>query len=539
MQEVHRLRFRSSETEGAIELAQEDAHTSLCELLVRTGIYLNTRCGMRGLCRGCEVSLEDGSVMIGDERITAPGTIRSCRALVASPEVTIRVPPRSLAGHRPIAISEFEILVPFAQEPTFPGTAGDVALAADIGTTTVAMIAVDICDGRILAEAGDFNRQIRFGDNVVTRIHRAGESPEMLARLQACVSAETLRPLALQVCTKAGTRLASVRGMTVAGNTAMLHLLAGEDPSPLGVAPFRARFLEPRRFTAAALGIDAADWPVQFLPGLAAYVGADLAAGIHATGMHFAEKPTLLVDVGTNGEIILKTRDGLFGCATAAGPAFEGGMLSSGMRAVPGAICHVRMSDDPFRIESRTINGLPPQGICGTGALDFLAEGRRIGLLGHAGRFDEAFLGRVPKDVLRDGEGGRALSLGRSADREITMSEVDIAHLLQAKAAIGAGIRTLMERVGLAPTDISRVLLAGGFGRHIDPANAIRSGLLPGFRAEQIEAVGNTSLAGAYIALLDRSAVAEMDEIRASIDIVELNLDPGFEDRFIDELALP
>ncbi|MCC6353621.1 MAG: DUF4445 domain-containing protein [Verrucomicrobiae bacterium] len=540
MQEGHRLRFQTPAGEGLLETGPSEAGATLCDVLLRGGVELNTRCGMRGLCRGCEVELTAGRVDLGDGReVAAPATIRACLARTMSRETAIRIPQRSMAGHRPIAISEFEIIIPFAHDPIFPATGGGVALATDIGTTTVAMIAVDISNGKILAEAGDFNRQIRFGDNVLTRIHRAGEGPEMLARLQSCVAAETLRPLAMRVCAKAGVSPASVRGMTVAGNTVMLHLLAGEDPSPLGVAPFRARFLEPRRLGAAALGIDGADWPVQLLPGLSAYVGADLAAGVHATGMHFAGKPTLLVDAGTNGEIVLKTRDRLLGCATAAGPAFEGGMLSCGARAVPGAICHIRMTADPFHIETRIIGDHPPQGICGTGTLDFLAEARRVGLLNHAGRFDDGALARVPPDLLRDGDGGRAIALGQSGDRDISISEVDIAHLLQAKAAIAAGIRTLLEREGLTPADISRVLLAGGFGRHIDPESAVRCGLLPGFRADQIEAVGNTSLAGAYIALLDRSALQEMDEIRARIEIVELNLDPGFEDRFIDELALP
>jgi uncharacterized 2Fe-2S/4Fe-4S cluster protein (DUF4445 family) len=540
MQEGIRLRFRSPTGAGTVEGDSGSATSTLCELLLRGGIELNTRCGMHGLCRGCEVTLESGRVILDEGgEVSAPAKIRSCRARPAAPDLSVDVPARSLAGHRPVAISDFEIIIPFAQDPLFPAGAGAVGLAADIGTTTVAMLAVDMATGEILAKAGDFNRQIRYGDNVLTRIHRAGEGPEMLARLRACVAAETLRPLAMQVCAKAGVPFGAVAGMAVAGNTAMLHLLAGEDPSPLGVAPFRARFLAPRRLSAAEAGIDGADWPVQLLPGLSAYVGADLAAGIHATGMHFAEAPTLLVDAGTNGEIVLKTRDKLLGCATAAGPAFEGGMLSSGSRAVPGAICHVRMAANPFHIETRTIDDHPPQGICGTGTLDFLAEGRRIGLLNHAGRFDPSFLTRVPEEVLRDGEGGRALVLSPPGEREITISEVDIAHLLQAKAAIGAGIRTLLEREDLAPADIGKVLLAGGFGRHIDPQSAVRCGLLPGFRPEQVEAVGNTSLAGAYIALLDRGAIDEMDEIRARIEIVELNLDPNFEDRFIDELALP
>lgn len=537
-----RLQFHSRRGEGVLPLGPGDSDRSLCELLTQAGAALNTRCGMRGLCRGCVVELESGAVTGPEGTQSAPAAIRSCQCHpLPGADIAVEIPAPSLADHRPVAVSEFRIGVPFAQDPMFPAPPGSVALAADIGTTTVVVLAVDPANGNILAEAGDLNHQARFGDNVLTRIQNAGESPVLRRRMQDCIARDTLGPLAREACARAGRPFSSVCGMAVAGNTAMLHLLTGTDPSSLGVAPFRPVFLEPRRLSARELRIADADWPVQLLPSLSSYVGADLAAGIHATGMHYEDRPTLLVDAGTNGEIILKTPDHLLGCATAAGPAFEGGRLACGARAVPGAISHIRIDASPLRFHIETLdhaNGAEPIGICGTGFVDFLAEGRRSGLLSPAGRFEASFLGSAPPGVVRKVADGSALVLARRGDGEVFITEGDISQLLQAKAAIAAGILTLLERQGLRPSDVGRVLLAGGFGRHIDTANATRCGLLPGFRPEQIEPVGNTSLAGAYIALLDRNALGEMEDIRARIEIVELNLDPGFEDRFIDGLSL-
>jgi uncharacterized 2Fe-2S/4Fe-4S cluster protein (DUF4445 family) len=322
----------------------------------------------------------------------------------------------------------------------------------------------------------------------------------------------------------------------------MQHLLAGVDPSPLGVHPFTAVFLDHRIYTPAELGLKfgGAAAKVHLLPGPAAYVGADLSAGLVATGMLYDEGPVLLVDVGTNGEIIAKVGDRLVGCATAAGPAFEGAGLTSGTRGVKGAIERVSLQGDPYRAELQIIGDVAkPIGICGSAYIDFLWEGRYSGILQGNGRFAPDFVARAGDLVQTDDYGKKLRLHARGASGPVWISEVDIARLLQAKAAIAAGINTLLGLLGVAAADVKTLYLAGGFGLHLSLPHAIGCGLLPGFTPEQIQVVGNTSLGGAYLALNDRNLLEEMKTGCTQMESIELNLQPGFEDAYIDQLMLP
>ena len=273
------------------------------------------------------------------------------------------------------------------------------------------------------------------------------------------------------------------------------------------------------------------------LPGAAAYVGADITAGVFSSGMAYQHGPCLLVDIGTNGEIVLKHGDRLVGCATAAGPAFEGAGMGSGVRAGKGAIAHVRLEGDPPRPEIEIIGEGPPIGLCGTGYVDFVAQARRRGLIGRTGRMTEAGARCDFMQPLKHGRGFRVAE-GRGHE-PIIVSEADIASLLQAKAAIAAGIECLLHRCRLTAAEVKTVYLAGGFGFHMDLDNLIRCGILPGFHRSQIEVVGNTSLAGAYLSLLDASAVEEIKRIGLQLQIIELNLEPNFTTCYIDNLFLP
>jgi len=476
-----------------------------------------------------------------------------------------------------------------------------LGIAVDIGTTTVALLVCDLRDGKVLAGAANFNRQMHLGDDVLTRINLCSTNPTQLKHLQDLVVKETLQPLLDEALGKAHATLAQVRCMTIAANTTMLHLFAGVDPSSMGIAPFNATFLEHRIISSAEIFQLSSDparpttlnsqpsapvtqpstfnsqpFAIHLLPGAAAYVGADLTAGTFATGLVYDEGPSLLVDVGTNGEIILKRGDHLSGCATAAGPAFEGAGLTNGVRATVGAISHIKLKVKlvPMNSESgmgvspvnsqmsaKQTGGTPvplkpdnqthqhtliietekigqgmPIGLCGTAYVDLLAEGRATGFLNERGRFAEGFTDQTMpwKDY------GRALRIATGTGKtDIVVTETDIAGLLQAKAAIAAGILTLLERCGLTPAQIKKLYLAGGFGLHLNRVNAIACGLLPGFVPEQIEVVGNTSLAGAYLALLDCGALDEITRAGTKMDVIELNLDPGFEDRYIEQLSLP
>jgi len=435
-----------------------------------------------------------------------------------------------------------------------------IGAAVDIGTTTVVVCVVDLETGQILGEASAFNAQLPFGEDVLTRIESCSRHPTMLARLQHAVAGETLVALLHEACAAGGVPPADLHSITVAGNTTMLHLLAGVDPTPIGVSPFTPAFLAHRamRWGDLCAGAAAAASPaarpethrgdasqfaraaVHLLPGAAAYIGADIVAGVLASGLAADAGPSLLIDLGTNGEIVLKNGAELLGCSTAAGPAFEGVGLRCGMRAMEGAVSHVKLAAPDYTAELSVIGDKPPAGLCGSAYIDFLAEARRVGLLNQRGRLAVEPRGAGASGPMTLPGVGRAVVLAAGGDgHPIVVTEADVAKLLPAKAAIAAGVQTLLETVGLSPPQIARLYLAGGFGVHLDVSAAIACGLLPGFAPGQVVPVGNTALGGAYLALLDHDLLTEMERIRQRIRIVELNRTPGFESRFIRNMRLP
>lgn len=544
-----RLEVHTPTCAWVAHLGAEASERSLADVLASAGHPLNKRCGGRGLCSGCEVHLQSGSVTplsrLGDASLGAAasaregGPIKACQVRMDSEFARIAIPARSLLAHAPSIVSDFKLGIPWGRDPLCPSSRHGIAV--DIGTTTVALLVCDRETGRILAEASAFNAQIRHGEDVLTRIQACTTDPGALARLQRAVVADTLNPLIAAACSKAGIAQESIGIMVVAANTTMLHLLAGVDPSPMGVHPFHAVFLGHRVLAAAELGMDlgCGKAEVHLLPSPAAYVGADLAAGIVATGLLWDEGPSMLVDVGTNGEIIAKVGNRLVGCATAAGPAFEGAGLSSGSRGVHGAIERIQLRKTPFEPVLGVIGDCQhPVGICGSAYVDFLWEAREKHFLTHGGRFTPQLLAAAEARI-EAGEFGKRLRLHpNGTSGPIWISEVDIAHLLQAKAAVAAGIDTLLRLLHVSPGQIKKLHLAGGFGLHLSLPHAIGCGLLPGFRPEQIEMVGNTSLGGAFLALNDRSLLDETRAVCARLETVELNLQPDFEDTYIDHLSL-
>lgn len=526
----------------SIHASAETDPAGLADLLANHNMALNTRCCKRGLCKGCTVRLEQGELkeIASGKTVSAPGEVLACLVeWKPDSEASITIPSRSLLAHKPSVAEDFEIRVPVGDEPLFPGEFG---LAIDIGTTTVVVLLAELSTGRILARVSDFNQQIRMGDDVLARIDLCASQRDAVQQLQQAICRDTILPLAKMACAKAGITIEQLGGLSVAGNTTMLHLLFGVDPTPMGIAPFTPQFLDHQVWKASAIGLCGfPDLPVHALPGLAAYVGADIAAGIFATGLHYETEPTLFIDVGTNGEIALVKGDRIYACATAAGPAFEGAGLCCGMRATQGAIEGIAISNTQGHLVSttlKTIGNLPVShspGICGSAYIDFLAQARSAGVLSESGRYEPGVVEANPTQF-QETPHGRAMLFSETGT---CITEPDIASLMQAKAAIAAGIETLLNREGLKPEEIKKVYLAGGFGMHLNVAHAIGCGLLPGFTPEQVEAVGNTSLGGAYLAMLDRTVIDEIDRIRARAEVVELNLDPGFEDCYIDNLSLP
>jgi uncharacterized 2Fe-2S/4Fe-4S cluster protein (DUF4445 family) len=476
-------------------------------------------------------TLED--IHSNDRMDSAQMSVRACAYRAAS-DVLIRVPQRALLSSDARVLDDFAIRVTAARDPLVDAKWG---VAIDVGTTTIALLLVDLGSGEIVSRASAFNAQMQLGDDVITRITLCMSDAEMLQRIQAAVVDQTIRPLLDQALGMVGGKEKDVGIIVVAGNTTMLHLLAGVDPTPLGIAPFTPRFTEYR-----ILQLPGLPAPLHLLPSATAYIGADIVAGLIATGTAYEATTTMLVDVGTNGEIVLHHGDHLVACATAAGPAFEGARLASGMRAGRGAITDVRLNltgsvGHELRWIGQGEDGTP-LGLCGSAYIDFLAEARRTELLSPTGRFDRSR--GNPDDWHRNGDNmiGYRLTTGEGG-RPIIVSECDIAALLAAKAAIAAGIHLLLDQPHLRPRDVRQVFLAGGFGTHMNAANAIAIGLLPGFSVDQIVPVGNSALAGAFLALTDRSLLADMQRIATQIQSIELNLIPSFQDVYIDMLSLP
>lgn len=561
---IHLPESAQTDNDGAprtIDISQEIAQQAhLASILRQHELHLNTRCGHQGICQGCELTLHRGKLrdMTGQEvHVDAddePRVIRSCQyhlipADQANAPCEISIPQRSLAELDPIVVSDFKLEIPHGNNPICDPVKTRYALAVDIGTTTVAVLCLDLKQRQVVRRVGQFNAQTRYADNVLSRINLCMTNPQLLGELQDAVIRGTMGPMIETMLSEAEIPPEQVGAVVMAGNTTMLHLLLGEDPSSMGVAPFTPSFTEPRTTSADKLKLDPLkpDCPIQLLPSASAYIGADITAGVVASGMITGPKPALLVDIGTNGEIVLVDDDKMTGCSTAAGPAFEGSGLAWGSRAVVNAISHVHIDPKSHemrierlteKIQTRGKRAVP--GICGTAYIDFLAEAYRAQWIGPSGRFNTG----IEAEVFTSKHHGNAISLAKGGqkldpEQQPYIAEGDLATLLQAKAAIAAGITILLSNSGYQAADIGQLYLAGGFGMAMNVSNAITMGLLPGFNETQIKLVGNTALAGAALCCLDVGFRDEIDRIARNIEVVELNTDPMFETTFIDQMMLP
>lgn len=419
-----------------------------------------------------------------------------------------------------------------------------LAVAADIGTTTVVAMLIDLDRGRILGRASQYNQQIRRADDVAARISFCRSGDDLRAMQQLVVN-ETLQPLVDEVCRAAKCEAGRIVRIAVAGNTVMMHLLLGLPPGGIGAIPFHPVARRHPAYRAADIGLKLHPRAVlDVVPSMSGHVGGDLTADACAARLLDRRGVVMLVDIGTNGEILLWNGKRLLSAATAAGPAFEGAGLHHGMRAATGAVDHVRWTPE-LKLEWTTIGGGPAGGLCGSAIIDFVAQSFKAGMLDTCGRFDMERLREAGAEA-RVERRGRTIHACRivpaeatSTGHPLTVSEADIAEILKAKAAIHGGIATMLAAAGLQTADIDTLVLAGGFARHIHLRHAAWMGLLPDLPPDRIEVIGNGSLAGALMALGDPGAPAEFERILAAAEAVDLNLRPEFEAAYIDSMLLP
>ncbi|MGQ9558507.1 MAG: ASKHA domain-containing protein [Desulfurispora sp.] len=406
-------------------------------------------------------------------------------------------------------------------------TASLWGLAVDIGTTTVVAYLISLHDGRVRAVAADFNGQGPLGEDILTRIGHAA-NPAGLQELQQAILM-TLQRLVERLAQEAGIHETQIKTVAIAANTTMVHLLLGLDPSRICLAPYIPVTSQPDLYSAAEIGLPVHPRaPVYIFPAVGSYVGGDIIAGILASGLHQRPEVSLFVDIGTNGEIVLGNQDWLVACAGAAGPALEGGVVQSGMRAEPGAIEKVRIDPATGAVTYSTIEGKAPVGICGSGLVDCLAQLLLAGIINRAGKFKD---GR-DKFVL--------VPAAQSATgQEIVITQTDINSLLRTKGAVNAAVELLLESVGLTMPDIEYFYAAGAFGHYLDVESAVTIGLYPDLPRDKIIRLGNSAGAGARLALLSRQARREALRIASSITYFELNANQVFMNKFVGSRFLP
>ncbi len=421
--------------------------------------------------------------------------------------------------------------------------------AFDIGTTTLGGVLLDLHRGLEVASASQMNPQTVYGDDVLARILYARDGRKAREEMQATVVA-ALNDLIENLAVQAGIDARDIYAVTFSGNTTMQHLLLGIEPNALGEIPFAAGTSGSVTTRADELGIVIHPRGRAYVfPAIGGFVGGDTVAGILTTKLHEKDEPSLLLDIGTNGEICLWSRDtGLFGASCAAGPAFEGARISQGMRATTGAIEKVVFEDGD--IHCNVIGNAAPVGVCGSALIDAAAELLRLGVIAPQGLLvgpddlPEGAPTAIRRRLIeRDGRTAFVLASAEESgmdDEAVTLTQKDFAELQLATAAIRAGITILLERAGLEPSDLAWVYVAGGFGNYIRRSNAQRIGLLPrALPRERIVSVGNTSLAGACLAAASTEARRQAEAVARQTRHVELSQDPAFQNLFVESMFFP
>jgi len=408
--------------------------------------------------------------------------------------------------------------------------------ALDIGTTTVVLSLIDLLTGRTLATASEYNRQSRAGDDVISRIAQAEEGG--LEELQDLVI-QTINHLIMEVRASASKLVGQcdITAMSVAGNTTMMHLFLGLDPSHIRYDPYIPVTNMPPLVRAKDLGLGInPNAPIYCVPGRASFVGGDIIADVISSGMHKRDELALLIDVGTNGEVALGNNDFLVSCSTSAGPAFEGGEVACGMRAMAGAIERISISER-LDIKAKVIGGRAPLGICGSGLIDLVAQMFLRGIIDKKGRIQDI----ASKRIRRTDEGGEFVVVqgDRGKGKQIVITDSDLANIIRTKAAVYAGCSVLLKALENVFEDLDRVYIAGGFGNYIDVENAILIGLLPDLPRERFRFIGNAALAGAVQTLLSEPKRREARQVYEAMTYLELTNSQLFFDEFSSASFLP
>ena len=413
-------------------------------------------------------------------------------------------------------------------------------LAIDIGTTTVSALLINMLTGEIIGKASAGNGQIRYGADVINRIIESMK-PGGSKKLQEAIIEETINPLIEQMCRASGFLPEHIYRMAVAANTTMNHLMAGMEGDPIRMEPYIPTFYKTNSLFASDIGIHInRDAHIIIAPNIGSYVGGDITAGTLVSMLWNRPEFSLFIDLGTNGELVFGNSDFMMSCACSAGPAFEGGDISCGMRATDGAIeaCTIdkKTMDPSYSVIGK--EGEKPIGLCGSGIIDVIAELFRTGIINPKGKFV-----REGKRVRHDeyGMGSYVLAFEEEAGsvKDVEINEVDIDNFIRAKGAIFSAIRTMLASIDFEVEMIDDVYVAGGIGSGINMENAVRIGMFPDIPIEKFHYIGNSSLAGAYTMLLSRDAERKCYDLASNMTYLELSTVPSYMDEFVACCFIP
>ncbi len=493
---------------------------TLLESLMHHGIFLRSDCGGKGRCGKCRVHIMADN---GKSK-----SLKACTYKVEQ-DISIKIPETSLLSSYIMDKASLVFPSSFKHE-VYKGKEDAYGIAVDLGTTTIAVYLCNIAERSVPASIAVKNPQAIYGDDVISRIGAISRHPENLLKLQKLVVKSI--EWGIQNLLPAVDHTADgITNMVVVGNPTMIHILAGIDPKPIGLSPYQPVFYDAKQFSSDRLGFDLKAFSVQTLPQVSGFIGSDILAA--ALAAEFDQQPdgTLLIDIGTNGELLCKNKNNIYATSCATGPAFEGAEISCGMQATPGAITAIELDNNQTltnisMIRHPGLKGITPSGVCGAGVINAVAQFCRKGVINPIGSFNS---GRQQFCLF---EGNPSMS------REpVYISQKDIRSVQLGKAALFTGIEFLLTEAGLAKPE--KIIVAGAFGNHLNKADIIRLGMIPETDHDRIEMAGNLAGAGAVMALCESSCFQKTAAMANTIKAIDLARNKDFQKRFIKNLNFP
>jgi len=510
------------------------ANRSLMEALVNNSIFLRSDCGGRGNCGKCKVN-----------RVTSDGSsesITSCTHQVAG-DLKIEIPESSMLSSHIISKAPLTFPESFNNRPFTPGQEGRYGIAIDLGTTTIAIYLCNITSGKILSSLAVKNPQALYGDDVMSRISAIVQEDENLQHLQKLV-VRAMEWGIKKLLSSQDLHRKNIVQMVTVGNPTMIHILTGVNPQSIGTSPYQPVFYEAKTFQVTDLGFELGDILLQVLPQISGFIGGDILSAALAVDLDNQPEGTLLIDLGTNGELLLKGKDKLFATSCATGPAFEGASLSCGMQAIPGAINRItieKREDFPHytMINPKNSSSVKPLGICGTGVISGVAEFCRKNIIAPGGAFrkDDDTILPLKKDAA-----GRPYFIltpeeSTPTDYPVYISQQDIRSVQLGKGALITGIKFLLKAAGYDKP--KKLIIAGAFGTFVAKEDMITLGMIPDINLDKIEMAGNSAGAGAVMVLCDSSFLNKSIDMTKRITVIDLTCDQNFQEDFVQQLSFP